>query len=73
MNWIATPESSAFFGFGYTEATRVLTIQFRQGRAYDYYEVPESVVEKVKAAPSRGRFFAENVRDAYRFARVSRK
>jgi hypothetical protein len=70
-SWIATPDSSAIAGFGYKKEKRVLTIDFKEGRRrYDYYEVPEAVFERMKAAPSKGQFFAENIRDVYRYAQV---
>jgi hypothetical protein len=70
-SWIATPDSSAIVGFGYKKEKRVLTVEFKEGRRrYDYFDVPEALFERMKAAASKGQFFAENIRDAYRYARV---
>ena len=70
-NWFVTPDSSAIVGFGYKKEKRVLTIEFKEGRGrYDYFNVPEAVFERMKAVPSKGVFFAENIRDVYRYARA---
>ena len=71
VSWIVAPDSSAIAGFGYQKEKRVLTVDFKGGRRrYDYHDVPEAVFEGMKAAPSKGVFFAENIRDVYRYARV---
>jgi len=70
MNWIATPESSNVAGFGYIEDRKVLVVEFKNGGKYNYFDVPESVYEQMKAAPSKGRFLAQNVKNIYRYARV---
>ena len=70
MSWIATPESSNIAGFDYNKATRVLTVEFKNGGRYEYYDVPEIAYEQMKAAPSKGQFLAQNIKNNYRYARV---
>jgi hypothetical protein len=70
MNWIATPDSSTIAGFGYKKDVQVLTVEFQNGGRYNYYDVPEVLFEQMKAAPSKGQFLAQNVRNVYRYARV---
>lgn len=70
MNWISTPESSNIEGFEYDETTQVLTVEFKNGGRYNYYDVPEVVFDRMKAAPSKGQFLAENIKSTYRYARV---
>ena len=70
MSWIATPDSSNIAGFGYSSETHVLSVEFNSGGRYDYYVVPEAVFEQMKAASSRGKFLAQNIKGIYRYARV---
>jgi len=70
MAWTSTPESSNIAGFDYEKTTKVLTIEFKGGTRYNYYDVPEHVVEQMKRAPSKGQFHAQNIKNAYRYARV---
>lgn len=70
MTWINTPESSNLAGFGYDGASHVLTVEFKNGGRYNYYDVPEVVFERMKAASSRGQFLAQNIKGVYRYARI---
>ncbi|OAF04325.1 hypothetical protein AYJ54_24365 [Bradyrhizobium centrolobii] len=70
MNWIETPESSNLTRFGYDKATHVLTVEFKNGGRYNYFDVPQPVFEQMKAAPSKGQFLAKTIKNNYRYARV---
>ena len=70
MIWIDSPESSNITRFAYDNATQVLFVEFRNGGVYQYFDVPESVFEQMKAAPSKGQFLAQNIKGAYRYARL---
>lgn len=70
MSWITTPESSTVAGFGYTNDRRVLTIEFKNGGKYNYFDVPEAVFEQLKNSASKGQFLASNIKNVYRYARV---
>lgn len=70
MSWIATPESSNIARFDYDDKSRILTVEFKNGGRYNYYDVPVRVFDGMKAAPSKGQFLAQNVKGAYRYARV---
>lgn len=70
MNWIDTTESSNIARFRYDEANQVLTVEFKNGGAYNYFDVPETVFEQMKAAPSKGRFLAQSIKGVYRYARL---
>jgi hypothetical protein len=48
----------------------VLTVWFRNGLAYRYFDVPESVYEEFLAAESKGRYFNAYIRDAYEYTEV---
>jgi len=68
MNWIDTPESSTIARFRHEAST--LTVEFKSGSTYEYFDVPESVFEQMKSASSKGQFLAQNIKGAYRYARV---
>lgn len=70
MNWISTPESSNVAGFGYDPSTNILTVEFKNGSRYNYYDVPEHQFHGMQAAASRGQFLAQNIKNVYRYARV---
>ena len=70
MNWIATPESSNIAGFGYTKERQMLTVEFKNGGRYNYFDIPEHLVSQMKAASSKGQFLAQNIKGRYRYARV---
>ncbi len=70
MSWIATPESSNLAGFGYNKESQVLTVEFKNGGRYNYYDVLEIVFEQMNAASSRGQFLATNIKNKYRYARA---
>ena len=66
---VETPESSSIARFCYDRQNRVLVVEFQHGGIYNYYAVPESVFMGMIAAPSKGQFFLENIRDEYDYAR----
>jgi hypothetical protein len=44
-----------------------LTVTFIKGSVYRYYHVPLEVWCGLMAAPSKGKYFNENIRDKYNF------
>ncbi len=69
MEWNETPESSNISGFGYDKTSYVLTVEFKNGSKYDYYDVPNQLYESMKVAPSKGQFLAHNIKGNFRYAR----
>ena len=70
MDWIGTPESSNIARFAYDKGSQVLTIEFKKGGSYQYFEVQEAVFEGMKSADSKGQYFAQNIKGVFRFARM---
>ena len=70
MTWIDSPESSNLAGFGYDDASHVLTVEFKSGGRYSYFDVPETIFEQMKAARSKGQFLAQYIKSAFRYARI---
>jgi hypothetical protein len=59
--------SSTIAAIGYNEDNAVLEVEFVSGALYRYLGVDLDVYEKLRAARSVGRFFNENIKDAYRW------
>lgn len=70
MDWIDTPESSNIARFAYDQRSQVLSIEFKKGGSYQYFEVPEAVFEAMKSADSKGQYFAQSIKGVFRFARM---
>jgi KTSC domain len=70
MDWVETPESSNIARFRFDQSNRVLIVEFTHGATYNYYDVPESLFEQMKTAPSKGLFLSQNIKGRYRYARA---
>ena len=70
MSWIETPDSSNIARYKYDDKMRILTVEFKNGGTYNYYDVQQGVFEQMKNAPSKGEFLARNIKGAFRYARV---
>ncbi|MEY2561259.1 MAG: hypothetical protein QOG51_1674 [Verrucomicrobiota bacterium] len=63
-------ESRALAAVGYSKRLRALEIEFRNGAIYRYLEVSPLVYEALMDAPSKARFYDENIRGKYRWLHV---
>jgi hypothetical protein len=63
-------DSSSLRSIGYDKNTKALEIQFRNGAVYVYADVPLDVWIGLRDAPSKGKFFQENIRDRFAFERT---
>lgn len=66
--WIKI-KSSNIVAYAYDEATQTLSIEFISGIRYDYHGVDKGVVEQFQEAPSKGGFFAEDIRNKFKSVR----
>lgn len=62
-------DSTSIASVGYEQHTGILTVEFKTGSVYRYFEVPRGVYDAFLAADSKGRFFMSNVRNRYRYER----
>jgi hypothetical protein len=62
--------SSVITRVAYDETSHTLIIEFRSGTTYEYFDVPEKIYRELVDAASAGTYFAENIRDVYRYART---
>lgn len=63
-------DSSNLAEVGYDPQYATLEVMFKDGKVYQYFDVPLNVYEDMIASDSVGRFFTVHVRGIYRFARV---
>jgi hypothetical protein len=63
--------SETIASVGYDKDSSTLEIEFASGGVYRYYGVPPSVHEALMAAGSHGRYFVGNIRNNYRYAKLS--
>ena len=64
-------QSSVIRDYEYDSSAQVLFITFVSGKTYAYDRVPPHVVDAFEAAPSKGEFFNEHIRDQYDYVLVT--
>jgi lysyl-tRNA synthetase class 2 len=57
--------SNVIKSFDYDEKTQTLRVEFNSGSVYKYHDVPESVYQALKIAPSVGQYFNTHIREKY--------
>lgn len=62
--------SSNIAEIGYDEASRTLEILFRNGRLYQYFDVPLADYQGLMNAASHGQYLNAHIKGRYRYARV---
>lgn len=62
-------QSSSLAAVGYDHESQTLEVEFRHGGSYQYFQVPLSTYEALITAPSKGRFFATEIRSRFPYAR----
>ncbi len=62
--------SSTIAEIGYDERSRSLEILFRNGRLYQYFDVPPQEHRELMNAGSHGRYLNAHIKGRYRYARV---
>ncbi len=62
--------SSVIQTFNYDDDERQLTIRFVSGLVYAYAAVPAEIAAGLRAAPSKGHYFTECIRDRFPFTRL---
>lgn len=56
-------KSSNIISVGYDPSAKTLEIEFNSG-VYQYFQVPQSVADELLAAPSVGKYFHANIKNA---------
>ena len=69
VEWVPL-ESSVFTAIAYRAGAQQLYLRFREGNVYCYFACPRSVYEALLAAESKGKYFAQHIRNGFHCARV---
>jgi KTSC domain-containing protein len=64
-------DSENLASLGYEPANRVLEIEFRNGRVYQYEGVPQRLVDELLQAPSKGQYFNSKIKGRYSYKRIA--
>ena len=65
-----TVESSTVLSIGYEPTTGTLEIEFKTGRLYQYYNVPEPIYQQFLESDSKGKFLHAYIKPAYPYSQV---
>jgi len=65
-----TVESSSVSSVGYDVDTADLEIEYRNGRVYRYFHVPQGAYRMLLQAPSKGEFINQVIKPRFRAVRV---
>jgi hypothetical protein len=66
-------QSIALASVGYSKRLRALEIEFKNGAIYRYLDVAPAVYHDLLIAPSKARFYDENIRRKFRSVHVRRQ
>jgi hypothetical protein len=66
-------QSTALSSVGYSKRLRALEIEFRNGAIYRYLDVSQAIYHDLMVAPSKARFYDENIRRKFRSVHVRRQ
>ncbi len=58
-------KSSNISGVGYDPKTRLLELEFSNGRTYQFTDVPLDTYAQLMDAPSKGKFFFSHIRSRF--------
>ena len=67
---IPTAASTQIQSVVYDDETMELTIWFRRGGVYQYFQVPGDVVSGFRQALSAGRYFMQFVKDSFDYEKI---
>ncbi len=60
------PESSVLHSASYDKVMNRLTVTFKSGKSYDFYDVPVSIWQEFIEAESKGRYFTQNIKGKFK-------
>ncbi|NET05856.1 MAG: lysine--tRNA ligase [Symploca sp. SIO2B6] len=58
-------ESKVIKSFDYDGENQILRVEFKSGSVYKYQDIPQSVYQELKNAPSVGQYFNSQIREKY--------
>jgi len=67
---VATVESTTLATVAYDETRKLLQLEFCSRVVYLYFGVPPAVHQALLGAPSKGRYFNQNIRGRFRYRSI---
>lgn len=64
-------DSSVLAAAAYATTDGILQLEFRSRTVYRYFAVPPAIFQDLIAAPSKGTYFNQNIRNRFRYQRVA--
>ena len=63
--------SSDIASIGYDAAEQILEIEFHATGVYRYFSVPVEIFETLRAAPSPGKYFLQNIKGRFAWEKAA--
>ena len=63
-------DSSMIESSTYDTDSKTLTIEFKGGASYEYYNVDEDTYNGLCSAPSTGKYFGSNIKGSYDYTKI---
>jgi hypothetical protein len=63
--------SNSLRSVGYESAESILEIEFKESGIYQYLSVPVEVYQDLLAAPSKGAYFHQHIKDVFRYRKLN--
>jgi KTSC domain len=63
-------ESTSLASVGYDPISSTLEVEFRNGRIYQYFEVPQHIYDGLMSAPRQGPYFNQYIRNSYSYSQI---
>ena len=63
--------SSHIKSIGYSPSQQMLEVEFKDGKVYQYYDVPKKEYIAMMEAWSKGRHLDKHIKPKYRYAKVN--
>jgi hypothetical protein len=64
-------QSDNIIKIGYDASQHTMRVCFTKGAVYDYAEVPEEIFRMFCAAPSKGKFFKDQIKFRYGYKKLN--
>ena len=68
MNWIPVTSTNVN-ALAYDEQDQVMSVEFKAGNRYQYFEVPPHIFDECLNASSVGQYFNKNIKNKFRYSR----